>query len=78
VRLERALSRDPALELRRSDLLGVAFDTHSDAYALAGFRDLSFANQFRVGRTAGIGDLFGAGIGPGFREIWQVYTTPAP
>ena len=78
VRLERALSRNPGLELSRAPLLDAAFDTHSDAYAAAGFRDLSLADQFRVGQTAGVGDLFGAGIGPGFREIWQVYTTPAP
>lgn len=76
--LERALQLNPAIELRRSDLLGAAFDTHSDAYARAGFRNLSLADQFRVGRTVGVGDFFGAGVRSGFREAWQVYTAPAP
>lgn len=54
--LESALASNPSLARSRSDLLDVAYASHSDAYMRGGFGSLSLMDKLRVGNTPDYSD----------------------
>lgn len=65
--LESALASQPSLARSRSDLLDVAYASHSTAYMRGGFGSLSFMDKLRVGNTPDYSDSIFKG------KAWPVF-----